>query len=43
MISVQCHPDGFLKTPIGYHYASHPAKSVDRIQEVVFILVRGIP
>ena len=28
-------PDIFLKTPIGYHYANHPAKSVDRIREVV--------
>ena len=36
MISVKCEPDRFLKTPIGYHYANHPAKSVDRIREVVF-------
>ena len=36
MISVHCGPDIFLKTPIGYHYADHPAKSVDRIREVVF-------
>ena len=36
MISVHCEPDMFLKTPIGYHYANRPAKSVDRIREVVF-------
>ena len=37
MISILCGPDiYFLKTPIGYHYANHPTKSVDRIREVVF-------
>lgn len=25
-----------FQTPIGYHYANHPAKSVDRVREVVF-------
>jgi len=25
-----------FQTPIGYHYADHPAKSVDRVREVVF-------
>jgi hypothetical protein len=24
------------QTPIGYHYANHPALSVDRVREVVF-------
>lgn len=25
-----------FQTPIGYHYVNHPAKSVDRVREVVF-------
>ena len=25
-----------FQTPIGYHYANHPTKSVDRVREVVF-------
>ncbi|KIM83325.1 glycoside hydrolase family 92 protein [Piloderma croceum F 1598] len=36
-----------FQTPIGYHYANHPAKSVDRIRDVVFtnfdITPEGIP
>jgi predicted alpha-1,2-mannosidase len=36
-----------FQTPIGYHYANHPAKSVDRIREVVFdnfdITPAGLP
>ena len=40
MISVYCQPNIFLKTPIGYHYANHPAKSVDCIREVVVKSVR---
>lgn len=26
----------WIQTPIGYHYANHPTKSVDRVREVVF-------
>ena len=36
MISVHLSLIHFSKTPVGYHYANHPAKSVDRIREVVF-------
>lgn len=25
-----------FQTPVGYHYANHPAQSVDRVREVVF-------
>jgi len=36
-----------FQTPIGYHYANHPAKSVDRVREVVFtnfdITAAGLP
>ncbi|TFK44237.1 glycoside hydrolase family 92 protein [Crucibulum laeve] len=36
-----------FQTPIGYHYANHPAKSVDRVREVVFtnfdITPAGLP
>ncbi|KAF9055676.1 glycoside hydrolase family 92 protein [Panaeolus papilionaceus] len=36
-----------FQTPIGYHYANHPAKSVDRVREVVFenfdITAGGLP
>ncbi|KAG6919383.1 hypothetical protein DXG01_006932 [Tephrocybe rancida] len=36
-----------FQTPIGYHYANHPALSVDRIREVVFtnfdITAAGLP
>ncbi|KAL1694850.1 glycoside hydrolase family 92 protein [Schizophyllum commune] len=36
-----------FQTPIGYHYANHPTKSVDRVREVVFknfgITPAGLP
>ncbi|KAJ6629531.1 glycoside hydrolase family 92 protein [Mycena sp. CBHHK59/15] len=36
-----------FQTPIGYHYANHPAKSVDRVRQVVFenfdITAAGLP
>lgn len=36
-----------FQTPIGYHYANHPAMSVDRVREVVFdnfdITAGGLP
>ncbi|KAJ7091865.1 glycoside hydrolase family 92 protein [Mycena belliarum] len=36
-----------FQTPIGYHYANHPAKSVDRVRRVVFenfdITPAGLP
>ncbi|KAG6866373.1 hypothetical protein C0991_005294 [Blastosporella zonata] len=36
-----------FQTPIGYHYANHPALSVDRVREVVFtnfdITAAGLP
>ncbi|KAF9527365.1 glycoside hydrolase family 92 protein [Crepidotus variabilis] len=36
-----------FQTPIGYHYANHPAQSVDRVREVVFknfnVSAAGIP
>ncbi|KAJ6594301.1 glycoside hydrolase family 92 protein [Mycena capillaripes] len=36
-----------FQTPIGYHYANHPAKSVDRVRRVVFenfdITAAGLP
>ncbi|KAG9220559.1 hypothetical protein CCMSSC00406_0004015 [Pleurotus cornucopiae] len=36
-----------FQTPIGYHYANHPTKSVDRVREVVFqnfdITAGGLP
>lgn len=36
-----------FQTPIGYHYANHPAKSIDRVREVVFtnfdITPAGLP
>ncbi|KAF8813953.1 glycoside hydrolase family 92 protein [Phlegmacium glaucopus] len=36
-----------FQTPIAYHYANHPAKSVDRIREIVFdnfnIMPAGLP
>ncbi|KIY53439.1 glycoside hydrolase family 92 protein [Fistulina hepatica ATCC 64428] len=36
-----------FQTPIGYHYANHPTKSVDRVREVVFqnfdITPSGLP
>ncbi|KAF9467382.1 glycoside hydrolase family 92 protein [Collybia nuda] len=36
-----------FQTPIGYHYANHPAQSVDRVREVVFtnfdITPAGLP
>lgn len=36
-----------FQTPIGYHYVNHPAKSVDRVREVVFtnfdITPAGLP
>ncbi|KAF9264108.1 glycoside hydrolase family 92 protein [Marasmius fiardii PR-910] len=36
-----------FQTPIGYHYANQPARSVDRVREVVFdnfdITPRGLP
>ncbi|KAJ3502040.1 hypothetical protein NLJ89_g9066 [Agrocybe chaxingu] len=36
-----------FQTPIGYHYADHPAQSVDRVREVVFdnfdITAAGLP
>jgi len=36
-----------FQTPIGYHYANHPTKSVDRVREVVFdnfdINAAGLP
>lgn len=25
-----------FQTPIGYHYANHPAQSVDRVRQIVF-------
>lgn len=36
-----------FQTPVGYHYANHPAQSVDRVREVVFdnfgITAIGLP
>jgi hypothetical protein len=31
-----CHLNVSSQTPIGYHYANHPAQSVDRVRRVVF-------